>query len=151
MTREELGGFIAQLVPDAMPGVNKEYAEFVIPAQHIHGVAARLKEDRATKMDYLFCLTAADRKDGLHVVYFLTSSDLLHKVMLRVILADKAQPVVSSVSDVWKAAEYYEREVFDLFGIRFENHPDLRRIFLDDDWKGFPLRKDYKDDFTLQQ
>jgi NADH:ubiquinone oxidoreductase subunit C len=68
-----------------------------------------------------------------------------------VILADKAHPVVPTVSDLWKAAEFYEREVFDLFGIHFENHPDLRRIFLSDDWVGFPLRKDYKDTFTLER
>lgn len=102
-------------------------------------------------MDYLFCLTALDRKDGFHVLYHLTSSVYRHVVMLRVIIADKANPVVPTVSDIWKAAEFYEREVFDLFGICFSNHPDMRRIFLDQDWKGFPLRKDYKDEFTLER
>lgn len=151
MTREELSIFISQHAPDAKPGTNKEYAEFILPVDGMRPVAWKLKEDPQTKMDYLFCLTAADRKDGLHVIYHLTSSETPHKVMLRVVLPDKANPIVPSVSDIWKAAEYYEREVFDLFGIRFENHPDLRRIFLDDDWKGYPLRKDYKDEFTLQQ
>jgi NADH:ubiquinone oxidoreductase subunit C len=55
------------------------------------------------------------------------------------------------VSDIWRTAEFHEREVYDLFGIRFENHPDLRRLFLDDDWVGYPLRKDYKDSFTLER
>jgi NADH:ubiquinone oxidoreductase subunit C len=59
--------------------------------------------------------------------------------------------VIGTVSDLWKAAEYFEREVFDLFGITFENHPDLRRLFLEDDWVGYPLRKDYKDAFTLER
>ena len=102
-------------------------------------------------MDYLFCLMAVDRKDGFHMVYHLTSSTFHHTIVLRVILADKVNPVIITVSDIWHAAEYFEREVFDLFGIRFENHPDLRRLFLEDDWVGYPLRKDYKDSFTLER
>jgi len=150
MTREQLTAFVTGLVPAVKPGTSKQYPEFILPVDGIYPLALKLKEDPETKMDYLFCLTAADRKDGLHVIYHLTSSESVESVMLRVILTDKANPVIPSVSSIWKAAEYYEREVFDLFGIRFENHPDLRRIFLDDNWVGFPLRKDYKDDFTLQ-
>lgn len=151
MTREELMVFIAEQAPEVKPGTNKQFPEFILPVDGIYPVALKLKQDPKTKKDYLFCLTAADRKDGLHVIYHLTSAEEGEPIMLRVILPDKTNPVVWSVSAIWKAAEYYEREVFDLFGIRFENHPDLRRIFLDDDWVGFPLRKDYKDEFTLQQ
>lgn len=151
MTREELTAFATALVPEIKPGASKQFPEFIVPADKIHTLAKTIKESPETKMDYLFCQTAVDRKDGFHVVYHLTSSVHGHSVMLRVILSDKANPVIPTVSDIWKAAEYYEREVFDLFGIRFENHPDLRRIFLDDDWVGFPLRKDYKDTFTLDR
>lgn len=151
MTREELTAFVTEQAPAVKPGASKQFPEFILPADAIYPLARKLKEDPETQMDYLFCLTAADRKDGLHVLYHLTSSAKGQPVLLRVILADKANPVIPSVSGIWKAAEYYEREVFDLFGIRFENHPDLRRVFLDDDWVGYPLRKDYKDDFTLQQ
>lgn len=150
MNRDELTTFLSQLIPEIKTGANKQYCEFIVAAEALWLLARRLKDDPATKMDYLFCLTAVDRKDGFHVVYFLTSSSYRHSVMLRVVLADKANPSVQTVSNVWKSAEFYEREVFDLFGIRFENHPDLRRIFLDDDWSGYPLRKDYKDSFTLQ-
>lgn len=150
MTREELTAFVTALVPGVKPGSNRQYPEFILPVDGIYPLALKLKESPATKMDYLFCLTAADRKDGLHVIYHLTSTVPGEPVMLRVILTDKSDPAIPSVSSIWRAAEYYEREVFDLFGIRFENHPDLRRIFLEDDWVGFPLRKDYKDDFTLQ-
>jgi NADH-quinone oxidoreductase subunit C len=150
MTRDQLTAFITEQVPAARPGTNKQFPEFILPADGFYPLALTLKEDPKTKMDYLFCLTAADRKDGLHVIYHLTSSEFSQPVMLRVILTDKANPLIPSVSNLWKAAEFYEREVFDLFGIRFEGHPDLRRIFLDDDWTGFPLRKDYKDEFTLQ-
>lgn len=151
MTREQLTAFAFGWMPEIKPGTNKQFPEFILTADKIRTMAQLLKENPETKMDYLFCLTAADRKDGFNVIYHLTSSVHGHSVMLRVILPDKTNPVIPTVSDLWKAAEYYEREVFDLFGIRFENHPDLRRIFLEDDWIGFPLRKDYKDTFTLDR
>ncbi len=149
MTREQLTAFVTALVPDVKSGLNKQFPEFIVTANQIHALAADLKDKPETKMDYLFCETAVDRKDGFHMVYHLTSSAHGHSLMLRVILTDKVNPIVPTLSGVWKAAEYYEREVFDLFGIRFENHPDLRRIFLEDDWVGYPLRKDYKDSFTI--
>jgi NADH-quinone oxidoreductase subunit C len=151
MQSEGLTSMITALVPDQKPGISKQYPEFILPAEKLHEVAKALKENPETRMDYLFCMTGVDRKDGFHMVYHLTSSELYHAVVLRVILADKATPSITTVSDIWRSAEYYEREVFDLFGIHFENHPDLRRLFLDDDWIGFPLRKDYKDSFTLDR
>jgi len=150
MTREQLTAFVIEKFPEVKLGTNKQYAEFIAAPNQIHSLCKALKENPETKMDYLFCETAADRKDGFHMVYHLTSSELGHCAMLRTILADKVNPEVATVSDVWMAAEFYEREVFDLFGIRFTNHPDLRRIFLDDDWVGYPLRKDYKDSFTIE-
>ena len=149
MTREQLTGFATTLVPDLKPGLSKQFPEFIVTPDKIHALAKAFKEDPAVKMDYLFCETAVDRKDGFHVVYHLTSSVFRHSVILRVILTDKINPAVPTVSDVWKAAEYYEREIFDLFGIHFDNHPDMRRLFLEDDWVGYPLRKDYKDEFTI--
>ncbi|HNV31185.1 MAG TPA: NADH-quinone oxidoreductase subunit C [Cyclobacteriaceae bacterium] len=151
MQTEELTTLITSLAPDQKPGISKQYPEFIIPADKIHEVAKTLKENPQTKMDYLFNLTAADRKDGLNVIYHLTSTEYRHIVVLRVILADKENPMVATVSDLWSAAEYLEREVFDLFGIKFENHPDLRRLFLDDEWVGYPLRKDYKDSFIFER
>ncbi len=151
MQTEELTTLITSLVPDQKPGISKQFPEYIIPAERLHDVAKALKENPQTKMDYLFSLTAADRKDGFNVVYHLTSTTYRHIVVLRVILADKTNPVIATISDLWNAAEYFEREVFDLFGIKFENHPDLRRLFLDDDWVGYPLRKDYKDPFIFER
>lgn len=151
MQTEQLTALITALAPDQKPGISKQYPEFILPVDKIHSVTKSLKENPETKMDYLFCLTAVDRKDGFHVVYHLTSSEYHHTVVFRVVLPDKVNPIIPTVSDLWRAAEYYEREVFDMFGIRFENHPDLRRIFLEDDWLGYPLRKDYKDSFTLER
>jgi NADH:ubiquinone oxidoreductase subunit C len=149
MTSEQLTAFATTLVPDLKPGLSKQFPEFIITPDRIHALAKAFKEDTGVKMDYLFCETAVDRKDGFHVVYHLTSSVFRHSVILRVILTDKINPAVPTVSDVWKAAEYYEREIFDLFGIHFDHHPDMRRLFLEDDWVGYPLRKDYKDEFTV--
>jgi NADH/F420H2 dehydrogenase subunit C len=151
MQADQLTIWMQARVPEATPGVSKQFAEFILPAARIHEIAKALKEDPETRMDYLFSLTGVDRKDGFHVVYHLSSTIHHHTIVLRVILADKANPSVATVSDLWAATEYFERETFDLFGIRFENHPDLRRIFLDDDWVGYPLRKDYKDSFTLER
>jgi NADH-quinone oxidoreductase subunit C len=150
MTQQQIAAFLSEYVPRLREGTNKQYPEIIVDADQILVLADRLKQEPATRMDYLFCLTAADRKDGLNVVYHLTSTTHSHSLMVRVILADKVNPSVPSVSSIWRAAEFYEREVFDLFGIRFNGHPDMRRIFLEDDWVGYPLRKDYKDGFILE-
>lgn len=149
MTREELTTFVTTLVPDMKPGLNKQYPEVIVSAGQIHELAIALKKASQTRFDYLFCETAVDRKDGFHMIYYLFSTELHHSLMIRVVIADKNNAVIPTVSDVWRAAEFYEREIFDLFGIKFENHPNLKRIFLDDDWVGHPLRKDYKDAFTI--
>lgn len=149
MTREQLTSLVQNIIPDVKLGVNKQFAEFIVNNDQIHSLGKAFKENSETQMDFLFCETAADRKDGFHVVYHLTSTTLGHSAMLRVIIADKAKPAIPTVSDIWSAAEFYEREIFDLFGIHFTHHPDLRRLFLDDDWAGHPLRKDYKDDFMI--
>ena len=74
--------------------------------------------------------------------YHILSHSFKERIRLRVML-DEVDPTVESITPVWPSADYYEREVFDLFGIRFAGHPNLRRIMMPDDWEGFPLRKDY--------
>ena len=123
----------------------------IVTTTQLHDLAIALKKTPTSRFDYLFCETAVDRKDGFHMIYYLFSSVLHHSLMIRVVIADKLNPIIPTVSDVWRAAEFYEREIFDLFGIRFEKHPNLKRIFLDDDWVGYPLRKDYKDSFTIER
>ena len=90
-------------------------------------------------------LTAVDwfpRSPRFQLSYLLLSLAMKQRVRLRVML-EEASPAVESITPVWAGANYYERDVFDLFGIRFEEHPNLRRIMLPDEWKGHPLRKDY--------
>ena len=70
-------------------------------------------------------------------------------MVMKTKITERENPAVDSVCSVWIGAEYHEREIFDLFGIRFNNHPDLRKIFLDNDWVGFPLRKDYSDPINI--
>lgn len=74
--------------------------------------------------------------------YHILSHKLLERIRLRVML-DEQEPTIDSITSIWPGANFYEREVFDLFGIHFGGHPDLRRILLPEDWKGYPLRKDY--------
>ncbi len=95
--------------------------------------------------DLLSCITGIDNGSEagtMEVVYNLYSIPHEHAIMVRVI-CDRNNPVVPTVSDIWKTADWHERETYDLLGIMFENHPDLRRILLPADWEGFPLRKDY--------
>jgi NADH-quinone oxidoreductase subunit C len=149
MTKEQLTEKILQLVPETQVVDNKQFPEFIIPSGQFHSLALQLKEDQNISLDYLICLTGVDWSDKLSVVYHLTSTIHKHTLVLKVFTSDRENPQVDTVSDIWRTAEYHEREVFDLFGIQFSNHPDMRRLFLDDNWKGFPLRKDYVDDINM--
>jgi NADH:ubiquinone oxidoreductase subunit C len=98
--------------------------------------------------DYLISLTAVDWKDHFMMVYHLNSTSFGQLLVVKTRIDNRDKPEVDSVSDIWKTAEYHEREVFDLFGISFRNHPDLRRLFLEDGY-GFPLRKDFSDESRM--
>jgi len=147
MTNEELKNFITAHTHE----VTFEESQFLnafVPSEKIHSLAKYLRENSFAGFDYLFCLSGVDWKDHFMVVYHLTSRKFRHSIVLKVKIADRNNPTVDTVCDIWKVAELMEREVYDLFGVKFNNHPDLRRLFLDDTW-GFPLRKDYKDDITI--
>ncbi|HEX4210847.1 MAG TPA: NADH-quinone oxidoreductase subunit C [Candidatus Binataceae bacterium] len=93
-------------------------------------------------MDCLSNQTGVDRKDCVEVVYHLCSYSLRHEAVLKVRLP-RANPVISTVEEIWKSANWMEREIFDLLGVIFEGHSDMRRILMPEDWPGFPLRKDF--------
>ena len=107
-------------------------------------VGHELKDDAELQFNCLMCLSGVDYGAGknLGVVYHLQSMPLMHQIVLKIDLP-RESPSVPSVALIWRTADWHEREAYDLFGIRFEGHPDLRRIFLPDDWEGHPLRKDY--------
>ena len=120
-----------------------EVLTVTVPAENFHAVAQMLRDDKEMQFDCLVCVTGADWGETMGVVYHLRSTVLGHEVVLRQQTADRENPVLPTVSDLWHSANLNEREVFDYFGIRFAGHPDMRRLFLRNDWKGYPLRKDY--------
>ena len=147
MTNEELKAFISAHTPETT-FEETQFLNAIIPSEKIHALAKHLRTDAAADFDYLFCLSGVDWKDHFMVVYHMTSRKHKHTFVLKAKISDRNDPKLDTVCDLWKTAEFHEREVYDLFGIKFNNHPDLRRLFLDDTW-GFPLRKDYQDDVTI--
>jgi NADH-quinone oxidoreductase subunit C len=103
-----------------------------------------LRDDERLGFDYMSCLSGVDYNDGkLGAIYHLTSMTPRHKIILKA-FCTKENPHIQSVAEVWATANWHEREAYDLIGIVFDGHPDLRRILLPYDWEGHPLRKDYK-------
>jgi|SRR5690606_39188532 len=124
----------------------------IVPAAVLTDICFFLRDHEETYFDFLSCLSAVD--DGVSagtftVVYHLASLPYQRQLTLKVVLPNDRQPdhlpSVPSVSAVWRTADWHEREAFDLMGIYFEGHPDLRRILLPEDWEGYPLRKDYQE------
>ena len=115
-----------------------------LPAEHWRAVAEFLRNEGTLSLDWLACLSGVDyaAEGRMAVVYELSSFDAGHGLAVKV-FADRADPHVPTVADLWPTADWHEREAFDLLGIRFDGHPDPRRILLADDWEGHPLRKDY--------
>jgi len=116
----------------------------LVKAERIVEVCRFAKQELG--IDFLEDLTALDwpKRNVIEVVYHLFSFGERHGIVLKV-EADRAAPRVPSVESVWKTAVWFEREVYDLFGVEFTGHPDLRRILMPDDWVGHPLRKDYQE------
>jgi NADH/F420H2 dehydrogenase subunit C len=117
-------------------------ATFRVPRERIVEVCRWLRDNPEFDMSYLSFVSAIDWPDRFEVVYHLSSLSRRHNVLLKVPIA-KDRPSVPSVVELWSGADWHEREAYDLFGILFEGHPDLRRIMMSSDWKGHPLRKDY--------
>jgi NADH-quinone oxidoreductase subunit C len=132
-----------------VPSLNEaptQLPEILIPLAKFRGVMETLHNDKALSFDFPMSMTAVDwpEEKKITCVYHLYSMDQKHKLVVKVD-ADREKPVVPTVSDLWRGCEWFEREVYDMFGVVFDGHPDLRRILMTDDWVGFPLRKDYKD------
>lgn len=117
-----------------------------IPDAKWHSLAKTLKEDPELGFDYLVAVVGMDWTDSLGCMYYLTSTTHDTHVSVKVATTDRENPMLHSISDLWAVANLYEREVYDYYGIIFINHPDMRRLFLRNDWVGYPLRKDYNAD-----
>jgi len=145
----DLSEKIFSLEPDLIREENPQFPTFVVPAGKLKLLMSRLKDLKDLDFDYLVCLSGVDWGTELGVVYHLSSTAQNHWVEIKVKTSDREHPEFDSVCDLWKTAEFFEREVYDLYGIRFSGHPDLRRILLEEDWVGYPLRKDYTDSVNI--
>ena len=117
-----------------------------IPEADLVTVCRSLHEDPSMYFDMLSCLTGIDNgpeAGTMEVAYNLYSIPFNHHLMIKVVLS-RANPEVDTLSGIWKTAEWHEREAYDMYGIIFKGHADLRRILMPGDWEGYPLRKDYK-------
>jgi NADH (or F420H2) dehydrogenase, subunit C len=146
MSREELKGYLASTFPQCTVEETFDFPLLWVPKEDLVKVISRLKNDDATQFNFLMCETAVDRKTYFEVVYHLHSYPHKHDMVLKVKLDDRDNAEVDSVISLWAGAEFFENEMYDLFGIRFNGHPHLRRFMLGEDWPGYPLRKDYTDE-----
>ena len=133
---------ISNIVPNAE---FKEQGDLiaVVPADSLHKAAEALRYDKEDAMDYLREIVGMDWGETLGALYYLESTTSHNRIVLRTETSDRENPMLPSVSDLWKTAIIKEREAFDFFGIKFIGNPDMRRLFLREDWVGFPMRKDY--------
>lgn len=138
---------ISKLFPDAT--FEEDSIERVnIPDAQWHDLAKTLRDDEELAFDFLVTIVGMDWQDkGMGCIYYLDSTKHNTHISVKVMATgDRQQPMIHSIHDLWAIATVYEREVYDFFGIIFINNPDMRRLFLNIDWVGYPLRKDYNDD-----
>ena len=126
-----------------------QFLNITVKPEHLHQLSSQLKSNKETSFDYLFCLTGMDWGTDLGIVYHLESTTHRHQIVVKVKTSDRENPTFDSVCDIWYTAEFHEMEVFDFFGVKFNNHPNLKRLFMPKDWIGFPLRKDYVDEVNM--
>lgn len=149
MTNEELKAKLTEMQPEAGFEEGGEWVNLVCSTGNLLSLMQQLRQAPSLSFDYLFCLTCVDFKTQLTMVYHLTSTTHRHNLVVKVKL-DPKQPQVETVSAIWRTAEFHEREVYEMFGVNFLHHPDLRLLILPDGWEGKnPLRKDYEDPVNM--
>jgi NADH-quinone oxidoreductase subunit C len=139
------GSEVAKKIEEAIPGsvVSSDTTTVFIANQYLHQVAEYLKNTTGLDFNYLTNVTSVDYVDYFEVIYHLNSLTHNHSIVLKTKCTDREKPLVASVYDLWRSADYQEREIYDLMGIYFEGHPNMKRLFLWDDFVGHPLRRDY--------
>jgi NADH-quinone oxidoreductase subunit C len=145
MTTALSPGKIAKQLAKRFPGAVIEAGtdSLLLKSDQLLAVMAYLKKSPDLDFDYLNHVTGVDYYDYLEVVYQLTSLKHNHGLVLKVRCYDRDNPVLPSVTGLWQGADFQEREIYDLLGISFEGHPNLRRIVLWEGFEGHPLRKDF--------
>ncbi len=149
MTNEALKNKITQWIPEVSFSESGTYLNVDVEPDKLKVLAEKLKDDKETSFNYLFCVTGMDFGEELGVIYFLESTKQRHILSVTVKTPDRENPELDSLDEIWPAAALQEMEIYDLFGIKFKGHPGLRRIFLGEEWKGYPLRKDYVDEVNM--
>ncbi len=149
MNIPELRDHLCAIHPDLCPLFSIEFGDGVlsVPCEKLYDAAADLRE---LGFDRLGMVTAVDHGTEFEMVYRLHSRSMSAAIFLKCGVS-RDEPRVRSLVDLWPAALWQEREAYDMFGIEFEGHPDLRRILLPEGWEGFPLRKDYCDDRVVRR
>lgn len=150
MTPEEIKQSVSELFPNVTYDETGEFLNVLTDSKELKPMMVALRNQKEFDFEYLFCLTCIDWKTHLTMVYHMLSKSNNHTIVVKAKIADINKPEIETVCDIWETANFHEREVFDLFGVKFLNHPDLRRIFLDDEWDGFPLRKNYVDENMIE-
>ncbi|MEI2738839.1 MAG: NADH-quinone oxidoreductase subunit C [Chitinophagaceae bacterium] len=149
MSNEELKTKITELLPAATFEEGGEWLTINIEPKDWLPLAQQLRNEDSLYFDYLFCLTCIDWKTHLTMVYHLSSTKYRHNIVIKSKL-DRSKPEIETVSHIWRTAEFHEREVYEMFGVNFLNHPDLRLLILPDGWEGKnPLRKDFEDPINM--
>ncbi len=148
MTNEELKNRISELHPAASFDETGEWLNISINPDSWLDVATLLRQDDSFLFDYLFCVTCIDWKTHLTMVYHLTSTKHRHNIVIKSNLTESRN--IETVSHIWQTANFHEREVYEMFGVQFNNHPDLRLLILPDGWEGKnPMLKDFEDPINM--
>ena len=148
MSNDELKIKLSELLPSVVYEEGGEWINAFIAPGEWKSFAKQLRSTQGLDFDFLFCVTCIDWKTHLTMVYHLTSTTHRHSLVVKAKL-DRSKPEIETVCDIWRTAEFHEREQYEMFGVIFINHPDLRRLILEDDFKGFPLRKDFEDPVNM--
>jgi len=148
MNKDDLKEKLQGLIPSATFDEGTEWTTMTIDPAAWEEIAKQLRTAKDLDFDFLFCVTAVDWRTHFTMVYHLTSTLYRHTLVVKAKL-DHEDPVIRTVADIWRTAEFHEREAYDLCGVKFTDHPDLRRLFMTDDWIGWPLRKDYEDPINM--
>lgn len=149
MTNEELKSTLAEQFPAATFDEGGEWVNMHATPEQWLPLAETLRNHSALQFNYLFCLTCIDWKTHLTMVYHFSSTQYRHNLVVKIQL-NREQPEVETVSHIWRTAEFHEREVYELFGVNFLHHPDLRLLILPEGWEGKnPLRKDFDDPVNM--
>ncbi len=141
LSGKEVASQIEGKFPESILESSPDY--LVVESDSLLAIAAFLKDTKGLDFNYLNYVTAVDYFSYFEIVYQMTSLEHNHSLVIKTRCYDRENPVLPSMVGLWQGADFQEREIYDLMGIRFEGHPNMKRIFLWEGFQGHPLRKDY--------